>query len=271
MMYDKVKATALFIKENVKTKPTIGIVCGSGLANIANIINVDVILDYSEIPNFQISTVKGHKSKLIFGTIGSKQVVAMQGRFHYYEGYSMQEVTFPIRVMKELGIETLILTNAAGGMNPAFNIGDIMIIEDHINLMPNPLLGKNDDRFGLRFPSMNKAYDKELIKLAKEIGKENNIELHQGVYLGNTGPSFETPAEYRFYHKIGADCVGMSTVPEVIAAVHLNMKVFAMSLVSNVFNDQVRAECTHQEVIDAGIRAEGKMMLLVEKLINKIS
>ena len=270
MIYEKIKATAEFIKANVKTQPIIGIVCGSGLANIVSLINVENILDYSDIPNFPISTVEGHKSKLIFGYLGGKSVIAMQGRFHYYEGYTMQQVTFPIRVMKELGVEKLILTNAAGGMNPEFNVGDIMIIEDHINLLPNPLIGKNDDRLGIRFPAMNKAYSKTLIEKAQEVAKENNIELRKGVYLGNTGPSFETPAEYKFYHKIGADCVGMSTVPEVIVAVHSGLEVFAMSLVSNVFKDEVRAEATMEEVLEAGKKAENKMMLIVEKLIERI-
>lgn len=270
MIYEKIKATAEFIKANVKTEPIIGIVCGSGLANIVSLINVETVLDYSCIPNFPISTVEGHKSKLIFGYLGGKGVIAMQGRFHYYEGYTMQQVTFPIRVMKELGVEKLILTNAAGGMNPEFNVGDIMIIEDHINLLPNPLIGKNYDRLGIRFPAMNKAYSKTLIEKAQEVAKENNIELRKGVYLGNTGPSFETPAEYKFYHKIGADCVGMSTVPEVIVAVHSGLEVFAMSLVSNVFKDEVRAEATMEEVLEAGKKAENKMMLIVEKLIERI-
>lgn len=270
MIYEKIKATAEFIKANVKTQPIIGIVCGSGLANIVSLINVETVLDYSCIPNFPISTVEGHKSKLIFGYLGGKGVIAMQGRFHYYEGYTMQQVTFPIRVMKELGVEKLILTNAAGGMNPEFNVGDIMIIEDHINLLPNPLIGKNYDRLGIRFPAMNKAYSKTLIEKAQEVAKENNIELRKGVYLGNTGPSFETPAEYKFYHKIGADCVGMSTVPEVIVAVHSGLEVFAMSLVSNVFKDEVRAEATMEEVLEAGKKAENKMMLIVEKLIERI-
>lgn len=270
MMYEKIKATAEYIKANIKTKPIVGIVCGSGLANIVNIINVEKVLDYSDIPNFPISTVEGHKSKLIFGTLGNKQVIAMQGRFHYYEGYTMQQVTFPIRVMKELGVEKLILTNAAGGMNPEFNVGDIMIIEDHINLLPNPLIGRNDERFGIRFPAMNKAYSQNLIEKAQEVAKENNIELRKGVYLGNTGPSFETPAEYKFYHKIGADCVGMSTVPEVIVAVHSGLEVFAMSLVSNVFKDEVRAEATMEEVLEAGKKAESKMMLIVEKMLERI-
>ncbi len=270
MMLEKIKATIEFITTNVKTRPLFGIVCGSGLANIVNIIEVEKVLDYSIIPNFALSTADGHKSKLIFGTIKGKPVVAMQGRFHYYEGYSMQEVTFPIRVMKALGIKTLILTNASGGVNPEFNVGDIMIIEDHINLMPNPLIGKNDNNLGTRFPSMSKAYTPNLIKLGQEIGKQNEIELKKGVYLGNTGPSYETPAEYKFYHKVGADCVGMSTVPEVIVGVHSGLDIFAMSLISNVFRDEIRADCTTEEVLEAGKKAENKMMLMVEQLIERI-
>lgn len=269
-MLEKIKVTANYIRENVKTRPKVGIVCGSGLANIVNIINTEKVLEYSTIPNFALSTAIGHKSRLVFGTLAGKEVLAMQGRFHYYEGYSMQEVTFPIRVMKELGVKTLILTNAAGGVNPEFNVGDIMIIEDHINLLPNPLIGKNDERLGLRFPPMSKAYTPSLIDMAKEIAKENSIEVKQGVYLGNSGPSYETPAEYKFYRKIGADTVGMSTTPEVIVASHSQMNVFAMSLVSNVFREDIREDATHDEVLEAGKNAESKMMLLVEKLIEKL-
>lgn len=270
MMYDKIKATVEYINKQIENKPIVGIVCGSGLANIVNIIKTEKILDYSDIPNFPVSTVEGHKSKLIFGTLGNKQVIAMQGRFHFYEGYTMQEVTFAIRVMKELGVEKVILTNAAGGVNPNFNVGDIMVIEDHINLLPNPLIGKNDERLGIRFPAMNKAYCPSLIEKAEEIAKENNIKLQKGVYLGNTGPTFETPSEYKFYHKIGADVVGMSTTPEVIVAIHSSMQVFAMSLVSNVFRDDLREEPTMKEVLESGIEAEGRMMLIVEKLIERI-
>lgn len=270
MMYEKIKATAEYIKANVKTKPIIGIVCGSGLANIVSIINVEKVLDYSDIPNFPIPTVEGHKSKLIFGTLGNKPVVAMQGRFHFYEGYTMQQVTFPIRVMKAIGVEKLILTNAAGGVNPDFNVGDIMIIEDHINLLPNPLIGKNDESLGIRFPAMNKAYSPSLIEKAEQIAKELNIKLRKGVYLGNTGPTFETPAEYKFYRSIGADTVGMSTTPEVIVAIHSIMEVFAMSLVSNVFKEDIIEDATHDEVLQAGKKAEEKIILIVEKLIERI-
>lgn len=269
-MYEKIKATAEYIKANVKTKPIIGIVCGSGLANIVSIINVEKVLDYSDIPNFPIPTVEGHKSKLIFGTLGNKPVVAMQGRFHFYEGYTMQQVTFPIRVMKQIGVEKLILTNAAGGVNPDFNVGDIMIIEDHINLLPNPLIGKNDESLGIRFPAMNKAYSPSLIEKAEQIAKELNIKLRKGVYLGNTGPTFETPAEYKFYRSIGADTVGMSTTPEVIVAIHSIMEVFAMSLVSNVFRENIIEDATHDEVLQAGKKAEEKIILIVEKLIERI-
>lgn len=270
MMYNKIKATAEYINKEINNKPIIGIVCGSGLANIVNIIETEKVLEYSDIPNFPVSTVEGHKSRLIFGKLGNKQVIAMQGRFHFYEGYSMQEVTFAIRVMKELGIEKLIVTNAAGGVNPNFNVGDIMIIEDHINLLPNPLIGKNDERLGIRFPPMNQAYSLSLIEKAELIAKQNNIKLQKGVYLGNTGPTFETPSEYKFYHKIGADVVGMSTTPEVIVAIHSSIQVFGMSLVSNVFRDDLREEPTMKEVLESGKKAEDKMMLIVEKLIESI-
>lgn len=269
-MYEKIKVSALYIKNRINTKPKIGIICGSGLSNIVNIIENKIILEYSSIPDFPLSTVKGHKSNLISGKISGKDVIAMQGRFHYYEGYSMQEVCYGIRVMKALGVETLIITNAAGGMNPSFNVGDIMIIEDHINLLPNPLIGKNDERLGTRFPAMNNAYSKDLIKTVERIGEENNINLKKGVYLGNTGPSFETPSEYKFYYKIGADCVGMSTCPEVIIAVHSRMKVFAMSLISNVFDEHNVLEANHEEVMESAKIAEGDMMKIVENLILEL-
>ena len=270
-MYEKIRASANYIKTKIEGRnPKVGIVCGSGLANIAEIIDNKTIVNYDEIPNFPVSTVKGHKSNLIIGDISNKDIIAMQGRFHYYEGYPIQEVVFGIRVMKELGVETIIITNAAGGMNPEFRVGDIMIIEDHINLIPNPLIGKNDERLGTRFPSMHSAYSKDLIDKAKKIAEENNIKVHSGVYLGNTGPSFETPAEYRFYHKIGADVVGMSTTPEVIIAVHSNMNVFAMSLVSNIFDDSIREEASHEEVIDSAKLAEDNMILITKRLIEEL-
>lgn len=269
-MYEKIKATAENIKAKINIEPKIGIVCGSGLANIVDIIKDKQVLNYSDILNFPLSTVKGHKSNLIFGEIASKNVVAMQGRFHFYEGYPIQEVVFGIRVMKALGVETVIITNAAGGMNPNFRVGDIMIIKDHINLLPNPLIGHNDERLGTRFPSMNNAYSEDLILMVEKIAKENNIDFKKGVYLGNTGPSFETPSEYKFYNKIGADCVGMSTTPEVITAVHSNMKVFGMSLISNVFDENNKNETTHEEVIEAAKIAENNMMKIVEELISQI-
>lgn len=269
-MYEKIKATAENIKAKINIEPKIGIVCGSGLANIVEIIKDKQVLNYSDIINFPLSTVKGHKSNLIFGEIASKNVVAMQGRFHFYEGYPIQEVVFGIRVMKALGVETVIITNAAGGMNPNFRVGDIMIIKDHINLLPNPLIGHNDERLGTRFPSMNNAYSEDLILMVEKIAKENNIDFKKGVYLGNTGPSFETPSEYKFYNKIGADCVGMSTTAEVITAVHSNMKVFGMSLISNVFDENNKNETTHEEVIEAAKIAENNMMKIVEELISQI-
>jgi len=251
-------------------KAVIGIVCGSGLANISEIIENVTEISYKDIPHFPISTAPGHKSLLICGTIGAHNVIAMQGRFHYYEGYTMQEVTYGIRVMKALGTKEVIITNSSGGMNPTFSVGDLMIITDHINLMPNPLIGKNDDSLGERFPSMHEAYSKRLVALAQEVAQSNNIWVKRGVYLGNTGPSFETPAEYKFYYQIGASCVGMSTVPEVIVAVHSGMEVLAISLISNVFNEKKPQHTTGQEVLLAGKKAEKKMETIVKGVVERL-
>ncbi|MDR0971898.1 MAG: purine-nucleoside phosphorylase [Bacteroidales bacterium] len=270
MIYEKIKETALFLQDRIKTKPLIGIVCGSGLANIVEKIESKTIIPYSSIPNFPISTVEGHKSNLIFGTLAGRNVIAMQGRFHYYEGYSMEQVTFPIRIMKELGVKYLIITNASGGVNPLFHSGDLMIIEDHINLLPNPLIGPNDERLGIRFPAMNKAYSPLLIEKAERVAKRNNIKIHKGVYLGLTGPSFETPAEYVFFRNAGASCVGMSTVPEVIVGVHSNMEVFALSLISNIFKEDKSETPTMAEVIQSGKDAQEKIMVLIEQLVGEI-
>ena len=213
--------------------PEVGIVLGSGLARLADFIEQPVVIPYSEIPHFKTSTAMGHKSNLIVGYLGGKSVAAMQGRFHYYEGYTMHEVTFPIRVMRYLGVKTLFVSNAAGGVNATFRVGDMMIIHDHINFLPNPLVGPNVEELGPRFPDMTRAYDRELIALIEQIASEKGVELRKGVYVGLTGPSFETPAEYAFFGARGGDVVGMSTVPEVIVARHCGMRVFGMSVVSN--------------------------------------
>ena len=233
-MLETIKNTANFIKEKTNFSPEIGIILGTGLGGLVNEIETLHVIPYEEIPDFPVSTVEGHSGKLIFGSLGGKKVIALQGRFHFYEGYSMSEVVFPVRVMKYLGIEKLIVSNACGGVNPSFEVGDIMIITDHINLFPtNPLIGPNINELGPRFPDMSEAYSKKLIKLAEEIAYENKIDVVRGVYAGLTGPTLETPAEYFYTRAIGADAVGMSTVPEVIVANHLKLKVAAVSVLTD--------------------------------------
>ena len=235
-MLQTIKQTADYIRSRVEGEmPKTAIILGTGLGALVDHIDNKQYIPYTDIPNFPVSTVEGHSGNLIFGTLGSKRVMAMQGRFHFYEGYDMKQVTFPVRVMKALGIETLFVSNAAGGMNPAFEIGDIMIITDHINLFPeHPLRGKNYNELGPRFPDMSEAYSHRLIKHALDIAKEKDIRVMQGVYVGTSGPTFETPAEYRYFHIIGGDAVGMSTVPEVIVARHSGMEVFAVSVITDL-------------------------------------
>ena len=213
-MLEKILETVDFIKSKTNGfEPEVGIVLGSGLGGLVNVIDTQYSISYKDIPNFPISTVAGHQGKLILGTLSGRKVVAMQGRFHYYEGYSTKEVTFPIRVLKYLGIKLLVLSNASGGVNPDFRVSDIMFITDHINLLPNPLIGKNDDRIGTRFPELSEAYNKNVLAMADKIAHELKIQVQHGVYVGDTGPTYETPAEYNYYRIIGGDCVGMSTVP----------------------------------------------------------
>ncbi|MCD6010535.1 MAG: purine nucleoside phosphorylase [Flavipsychrobacter sp.] len=269
-LFSKIEETAFYVKQKVKTKPRVGIVLGSGLGGLVEIVEGKATIAYSSIPNFPVSTVKGHSGELVFGKIGDTDVVLMAGRFHYYEGYNMQEVTFPIRVMKALGVEILILSNAAGGTNPEFAVGDLMIIKDHINLVPeHPLRGPNDERLGPRFPDMSEAYDHALIAIAEKIAAENNITVRTGVYVGLQGPSFETPAEYRFLNRIGGDAVGMSTVPEVIVARHGGMRVFAISVICNIGFREIAATTTHEEVLDAAAVAAPKMATLVTGLAKQ--
>ena len=226
-------------------------------------------INYKDIPNFPLSTVEGHSGKLIFGKLGGKDILAMQGRFHFYEGYSMQQVTFPVRVMRELGIKTLFVSNAAGGMNPNFEIGDLMIITDHINLFPeHPLRGKNID-YGPRFPDMSEAYSRELIAKALEIAKEKGIKVQQGVYVGTQGPTFETPAEYKMFHILGGDAVGMSTVPEVIVANHCGIKVFGVSVITDLGIEGQIVEVSHEEVQKAADAAQPRMTTIMKELINR--
>ena len=272
-MLEKVQQTADFIRGKMKTQPKVGIVLGTGLGNLATQITDRTEIPYQEIPNFPVSTVEGHSGKLILGKLGGVDILAMQGRFHYYEGYTMQQVTFPIRVMKMLGIKLLILSNASGGMNTSFRVGDIMVIVDHINLFgTNPLIGQNIDELGPRFPEMSCAYDKKYIKLAFDIADECNIHLQQGVYIGVTGPTFETPSEYKFFGKIGADAVGMSTVPEVIVARHMGLPCFALSIITDMgitISGEVEKP-THEEVQKAANAAEPRMTTIIKKLIERI-
>lgn len=251
------------------TSPETAIILGTGLGSLVNEITDKYEIEYKDIPNFPLSTVEGHSGKLIFGKLGSKEIMAMQGRFHFYEGYSMKEVTFPVRVMRELGIRTLFVSNAAGGMDPDFQIGDLMIINDHINFFPeHPLRGKNIP-YGDRFPDMSAAYDKELIAMAKEIAKEKGIRVVEGVYLGTQGPTFETPAEYRMFHRMGGDAVGMSTVPEVIVARHCGIKVFGISVITDLGVEGIVVECSHEEVQKAADEAQPKMTTIFREIINR--
>ncbi|HTO16203.1 MAG TPA: purine-nucleoside phosphorylase [Edaphocola sp.] len=271
MFFEEIKETTNYIKSKIKSIPEFAIVLGSGLGGLTNLVTVEKELYYNEIPNFPQSTVEGHDGKLIFGTIGEKAVMMMAGRFHYYEGYSMKQVTFPMRVMKALGIHTMIVSNAAGGMNPDFQIGDIMIIKDHINLFPeHPLRGKNDDRLGVRFPDMSEPYNQELINIVKDIAQKNNIPIKEGVYIGLQGPTFETRAEYKYLHIIGGDAVGMSTVPEVIVAIHSGMKVFAASIITDIGIREELNVITHEEVLEAANNAAPKLEKIVSELIKSI-
>ena len=267
-MWEKVQETVSYIQGKINFSPEYGIILGSGLGGFTEEIAIDFILPYNEIPNFPVSTVRGHKGALVFGTIGSKKVVAMQGRFHYYEGYSMQEVTFPVRVMKYLGVEKLIVSNASGGVNSNFSVGSIMLIKDHINFMPeHPLRGKNDERFGPRFVNMSEPYSVDMIDIAKSIAKEFNIEIKEGIYLGLQGPTFETLAEYKMVKILGADCVGMSTVPEVIVARHMDLETFGVSIITDMGDEESILSISHDEVLEAAKGAEPHLRKLVKELI----
>jgi len=270
-MLEKFQETANFIKSKVEKVPEYVIILGTGLGELVNSITDKNEIPYTEIPNFPVSTVEGHSGKLIFGKLGGKDVIAMQGRFHYYEGYDMKQVTFPIRVFQMLGIKYLFVSNAAGGMNGSFEIGDIMLIEDHINLFPeHPLHGKNDNRLGTRFPDMSQAYDKKLRELAVNIAKENNIKLQRGVYVGTQGPTFETPAEYNYFRIIGGDAVGMSTVPEVIVANHAKIKVLAFSIITDLGVIGKIMEVSHEEVQEAAKIAQPKMAFIMQEVIKQL-
>ena len=263
--------TKAFIEGKVTATASVGIILGSGLGNLANVIKTEIAIPYSEIPHFPVSTVEGHTGKLILGELSGKKVWVMSGRFHFYEGYSAQQVTYPVRVMHMLGVKTLLLSNAAGGVNTGFKVGDLMIINDHISQFTlNPLIGKNEDALGTRFPDMSEPYCKELIAKAKTIAAANNIELKEGVYLGVTGPTFETRAEYRMIHILGGDAVGMSTVQENTVAVHCGMKVFAASVITDLGIREEENVITHEEVLQAAKDAEPKLTLLFSELVKVV-
>ncbi|MDE5723077.1 MAG: purine-nucleoside phosphorylase [Paramuribaculum sp.] len=269
-MIEQIKQTADYIRSKAGSVPETAIILGTGLGALVDHITDKKYIPYTEIPNFPVSTVEGHSGNLIFGRLGNRPVIAMQGRFHYYEGYDMKAVTFPVRVMKQLGVKTLFVSNAAGGMNKEFRVGDIMIITDHINLFPeNPLRGKNYEELGPRFPAMTEAYDKRLVAAAEEIASRKGIRVMKGVYVGTQGPTFETPAEYEYFRIIGGDAVGMSTVPEVIVANHAGMKVFGVSVITDLGGKDVTDVPTHEEVQKAAEAAQPYMMEIMRELIEQ--
>jgi purine-nucleoside phosphorylase len=260
-----------FLRTKTQLSPTVGIILGTGLGGLVKEIQIETVIDYSDIPHFPLSTVESHKGKLIFGKLGGKNIVAMQGRFHYYEGYSMQQVTFPIRVMKFLGVKSLLISNAAGGMNPLFVKGDIMLITDHINLLgDNPLIGHNDDELGPRFPDMTEPYTRELINLAETVALDLKIRLQKGVFVAVSGPNLETRAEYRFLRGIGADVVGMSTVPEVIVAVHQSMRVLGFSIMTDECFPDALKPVSLQEVIAVANGAEPKLTSIMKEVVARM-
>ncbi len=265
------KESAAYIQSRTKLHPTVAIILGSGLGELAEAIDKEVVIPYGEIPHFPVSTAVGHKGNLIIGRLGGKPVMALQGRFHFYEGYTPKQVTFPVRVMHFLGIAHLFVSNAAGGINATYRVGDLMVIVDHLNMMPNPLIGPNYESLGPRFPDMTFPYDAGLMAMADEVATTQGIALHKGVYLGSTGPTYETPSEYRFFGSAGADVCGMSTVPEVIVARHMGIKVFGVSVITNeahTFDDGYKNDA--DEVIAAADKAAEKMKVLFEGIIRKL-
>lgn len=267
----KIEETVKFLRTKTQMQPEIGIILGTGLGGLVKEIQIETIVDYGDIPHFPVSTVESHKGKLIFGTLGGKKIVAMQGRFHFYEGYSMQQVTFPVRVMKFLGVKTMLVSNAAGGMNPVFTKGDIMVITDHINLLgDNPLIGSNHDDLGPRFPDMSEPYSEKLIALAEQVALDLKIRLQKGVFVAMTGPTLETRAEYRFLRTIGADVVGMSTVPEVIVAVHQSMRVLGFSIITDECFPDALKPVSLQEVIAVANGAEPKLTAIMKEVVTRL-
>jgi purine-nucleoside phosphorylase len=268
-MLENIQQTTSYIKNRIGDfEPEVGIILGTGLGGLVTEIEVEKQLMYSNIPDFPISTLEFHSGKLIFGTLAGKKVVAMQGRLHYYEGYTMQQITFPVRVMKMLGIKTLFVSNASGSLNPVFKKGDLMVIEDHINLQPlNPLIGRNEEELGPRFPDMSQPYRRDLIDHALNIASDNNINCHKGVYVAVTGPNLETKAEYRYLRIIGGDAVGMSTVPEVIVANHMGLPVFAISVLTDEGFPEILQPVSVEDILEVAHEAEPKMTLILKKLI----
>lgn len=270
-MLNRINETAEYIRNRAGGEmPKTAIILGTGLGALVDYIEDKLEIPYQEIPNMPVSTVEGHSGKLIFGTLGGKRIIAMQGRFHYYEGYDMKQVTFPVRVFRALGVDTLFVSNAAGGMNPKFVVGDVMVITDHINLFPeNPLRGKNYNELGPRFPAMTEAYDKKLVALADQVAAELGIHLVHGVYVGTPGPTFETPAEYEYFRIIGGDAVGMSTVPEVIVANHASMRVFGLSVITDLGGKEITQVPTHEEVQLAAEKAQPKVVAVMRELVMR--
>jgi len=269
-MLERINETTEFLRSRGIINPDAGIILGTGLGELTSKIENRIEIDYKDIPNFPVATVEGHAGKLIYGDFGGKKIVAMKGRFHFYEGFGADQVALPVRVLKYLGIKCLFLSNAAGGVNPEFQIGDIMVITDHINLLPNPLIGPNDDRIGARFPDMGEAYDKYLVKKALLIAHDHNIRIHKGVYLSTSGPTFETPAEYKYFRIIGADAVGMSTTPEVIIARHMNVPCFAVSIITDLGVEGKIEYTTHQSVQNEAAKTESRMTTIMTELISSL-
>ncbi len=269
-MLKTIKETVSYVKSKIDLQPEIGIILGTGLGGMVNEIDIDTVLEYEDIPNFPVSTVESHHGKLIFGKLNGKKIVAMQGRFHYYEGYSLQEVTFPVRVIKDLGVSHLFVSNASGGVNPDFEIGDLMILDDHINLIPNPLIGPHDPAFGDRFPDMSETYDLTLINKALEIGRQNKLPVRKGCYVGVTGPTLETPKEYQYFRIIGGDTVGMSTVPEVIVAHQMGITCFAISIITDLGVPGKIVKVSLEDVTSVAAKAEPQMTLIMKELISGI-
>ncbi len=268
-MLEPIQETTAFLRDRMPFSPRTAIILGTGLGSLADALTDIVAIDYRDIPHFPVSTVEGHNGRLLFGKLDGKEVLAMQGRFHYYEGYSMKEVTYPVRVMRELGIRTLIVSNAAGSVNPEHRLGDLMLITDHINFFPeHPLRGRNIP-YGPRFPNMSEAYDRKLLRQARAIAAEHHIDVREGVYLGTQGPTFETPSEYRMFHRLGADAVGMSTVPEVIVARHCGIRVFGISVITDLGLGDAVAEVSHEEVQEAAHAAQPHMTTLIRELIQR--